>query len=118
MKLAVFLIVALFLSLLSFSASYDVISNGEEYMTFKQVTVRFQGTDAIVSVSYGLDMFSSMYVFLMGAHNLEPSIDDFFIDFGDMEVIKLEKIMLLFRQIIFPVKMMNISFTMLMNWAV
>ena len=91
MKLAVFLIVALFLSLLSFSASYDVISNGEGYMKINQVTMRFQDDDAVISVSYGLDMFSSMYVFLMGAHNLEPSISNFFFDFEEMEIIEIGK---------------------------
>ncbi|WP_292466477.1 hypothetical protein [Methanolobus sp.] len=89
MKLTVFLIFALILSLLSFSANYDIISNGEEYIKVNHVSMRFQGTDAVISVSYGLDMFSGMYVFLLGAHNLEPAIDDLFFDFGDIEVIEL-----------------------------
>lgn len=89
MRLAAFMIFALFISLLSFTSTYDVISSGEEYIKFNQVTMRFQGADAIISVSYGLDMFSNIYVNLMGAHNLEPSIDDFFADFGEMEVIEI-----------------------------
>ncbi|MDK2825119.1 MAG: hypothetical protein PWQ63_172 [Methanolobus sp.] len=89
MKLTAFLIIALIISLLSFSASNSFISNGEEYIHFKQVTMRFQGTNAVISSSYGLDMFSSMYISLLGAHNLEPSIDTFFSDFGDIEVVEI-----------------------------
>lgn len=91
MKLTVFLVVALIVSLLSFSASNDIISSGEEYIHFKQVTMQFQGTDAVISISYGLDMFSDMYVFLQGAHNLEPAIKSFFSDFGYVEVLELNR---------------------------
>ena len=90
MKLTAFLVFALIISLLSFSASYDIISTGEEYMKVDQVNMRFQGTDAVISISYGLDMFSGMYVFLMGANNLETAIDDFFFEFDDVEVIKID----------------------------
>ncbi|WMW25483.1 hypothetical protein RE474_01835 [Methanolobus sediminis] len=89
MKFTAFLVIALIISLLSFSASNDLISNGDEFIHFKQVTMRFQGTDAVISMSYGLDMFSSMYISLMGAHNLEPAIDNFFWDFGDVEILEL-----------------------------
>ncbi|MBP1910616.1 hypothetical protein [Methanolobus bombayensis] len=89
MKLTPFLVIALIISLFSFSASNDLISDGEEYIHFNQVTMSFQGTDAVISISYGLDMFSSMYVFLLGAHNLEPAIDTFFSDFGDVEVLEV-----------------------------
>ena len=89
MKFTAFLVIALIISLLSFSASNDLISNGEEYIHFKQVTMRFQGTDAVISISYGLDMFSSMYISLMGAHNLESPIDTFFSDFGDVEILEI-----------------------------
>jgi hypothetical protein len=89
MKLTAFLVIAVIISLLSFSVSNDLISNGEEFIHYKQVTMSFQGTDAVISISYGLDMFSSMYVFLLGAHNLEPSIDNFFSDFGDVEVLEI-----------------------------
>ena len=89
MKLTVFLVVALIASLLSFSASNDLISNGEEFIHFDQVTMRFQGTDAVISLSYDLDMFSGIYVSLLGAHNLEPSIDKLLFDFGDFEVLEI-----------------------------
>ncbi|WP_340817798.1 hypothetical protein [Methanolobus sp. WCC4] len=89
MKLTAFLVIALIIALLSFSASYNVISTGEEYMVVDQVNMRFQGTDAVITMSYGLDMFSSMYVFLMGAHNLETAIDDFFFEFGDVEIVEI-----------------------------
>ncbi|SFM57860.1 hypothetical protein [Methanolobus profundi] len=91
MKLTAFLIIALIISLLSYSASYDVISTDESYMKVDQVTMRFQGTDAVISISYGLDMFSSMYVLLLGAHNLEPAINGFFFDFDDIEIVSISK---------------------------
>ncbi|WP_319507112.1 hypothetical protein [uncultured Methanolobus sp.] len=91
MKLSAFLVFALIVSLLSFSASNNIISNNEEYVHFNQVTMKFQGTDAVISMSYSLDMFSCMYVFLMGTYNLEPAIDKFFYDFGDVEVLEIGK---------------------------
>lgn len=91
MKLSFFLIVALIFSLISFSAGHDIISDGEEYIQFNQVSMRFQGTDAVVSMSYSLDIFSSMYVFLLGTHNLESSIESFFFDFGNVEVLEIGK---------------------------
>lgn len=91
MKLTVFLVFALIISFLSFSASNNIISNGEEYIKFNQVSMAFQGTDTVISVSYSLDMFSSTYIFLLGAHNLEPAIDNLFFDFEDMEVLEIGK---------------------------
>ncbi len=89
MRLTAFLIIALLLSLISFTASNDLISNGEEYIRFDQAAMRFQGTDALISISYSLDTFSHVYVFLLGTHNLEPAIDEFFVDFGDAEVLEI-----------------------------
>lgn len=91
MKLTVFLVFALIISFLSFSASNNIISSGEEYIKFNQVSIAFQGNDAVISVSYSLDIFSSTYIFLLGAHNLEPAIDTLFFDFGDMEVLEIGK---------------------------
>ncbi|WP_407356751.1 hypothetical protein [Methanolobus sp. WCC5] len=91
MKLAAFLIFAFLIFVISFSVTNDIISNEGEYLQFNQVSVRFQGTDAVISVSYSLDMFSSMYVLLLGAHNLEPALDTFFLDFGEVEVLELGK---------------------------
>ncbi|WP_154808768.1 hypothetical protein [Methanolobus vulcani] len=79
------------MSLLWFSASNDLISYGEGYIHFKQVTMRFQDTDVLISMSYDLDMFSSMYIFLFGSHNLEPDIDNFFSDFDDFEVLEIDR---------------------------
>ncbi|TQD27639.1 hypothetical protein FKV42_02965 [Methanolobus vulcani] len=53
--------------------------------------MRFQDTDVLISMSYDLDMFSSMYIFLFGSHNLEPDIDNFFSDFDDFEVLEIDR---------------------------
>lgn len=91
MKLTAFLVFAIIISLLSFSASNNIISNDGEYIKFNQVSMEFQGTDTVISVSYSLDMFSSMYVFLLGTHNLESAIDDLLFDFEEMEVLGIGK---------------------------
>jgi hypothetical protein len=89
MKLTPFLVIVLVMSLFWFSASNDLISNGEEYIHFTQFTMRFQGTDVVITVSYDMDMFSSMYISLLGTHNLEPEIDNLFSDFSGFEVIEI-----------------------------
>lgn len=91
MKITAFLVFAMIISLLSFSASNNIISNDGEYIKFNQVSVEFQGTDTVISVSYSLDMFSSMYIFLLGAHNLEPAIDDLLFDFEGTEMLEIGK---------------------------
>lgn len=91
MKITAFLVFAMIISLLSFSASNNIISNDGEYIKFNQVSMEFQGTDTIISVSYSLDVFSSMYIFLLGAHNLEPAIDDLLFDFDSKEVLEIGK---------------------------
>ncbi|ETA69042.1 MAG: hypothetical protein PWQ51_779 [Methanolobus sp.] len=89
MKLTAFLIIVLIMSLFWFSASNDLISNGEEYLHFNQFSMRFQGTDVVITVSYDMDMFSSIYISLLGTHNLEPAIENLFYDFENFEVLEI-----------------------------
>ncbi|WP_407347381.1 hypothetical protein V7O61_09815 [Methanolobus sp. WCC1] len=77
------------MSLFWFSASNDLISNGEEYLHFNQFSMRFQGTDVVITVSYDMDMFSSIYISLLGTHNLEPAIENLFYDFENFEVLEI-----------------------------
>ncbi|MDG6243826.1 MAG: hypothetical protein QCH31_05480 [Methanolobus sp.] len=89
MKLTPFLLFAFMIFILSFSVTNDIISNEGQYMQYDQVSMRFQGNDAVISVSYSLDMFSRMYVLLLGAYNLEPALDDFFLDFAEVEILEI-----------------------------
>ena len=80
---------ALLLIFLSLSMTGYAASTEGQYMHFKEMTVEFDGADAEVVLYYDLDMFSRVYVFLLGSYNLKPALENVLSDFEDVEVKKI-----------------------------
>ncbi len=92
MRIAFFLVFVLLLfSVLSFFVSGASVSNDGEYIQFQQVTMSFHDVDAHISINYDLNAFSSIYIFLFGTHNLEPTFEVFFSDFEETDIREIGK---------------------------
>ncbi|MDW7731689.1 MAG: hypothetical protein SCH66_04560 [Methanolobus sp.] len=63
------------------------VSDDGQYIHFKEMTVNFDGTDAEVVLYYDLDMFSRVYVLLLGSYNLQPTLENVLFDFEEVEVV-------------------------------
>ncbi|WP_157209628.1 hypothetical protein [Methanosalsum zhilinae] len=60
-----------------------------QYMEITHMTMRFDGPDAYVSINYNLDLFSNIYVFMLGSRNLEKTFELVFSDFESLEVLEI-----------------------------
>ena len=49
-----------------------------EYLHIKEMSLRFDGNDAIATIYFDLDLFGDFYVFAFGSRHLEPEIVNFF----------------------------------------
>jgi len=89
MKPSTILVLALILSFASLALPVTAASEDYQYLHVNQMQVRFDRTDAVVTVSYDLDFFSEIYVFILGSRNLEPTLKQVFSDFEDVAVVEI-----------------------------
>ena len=89
MRQASMLLFALMIVLFSLSMTGYAVSNEGQYIHFKEMAVDFNGTDAEVTLYYDLDMFSRVYVLLLGSYNLQPTLENVLFDFEEVEVVKI-----------------------------
>ncbi|MGP8336874.1 MAG: hypothetical protein ACT6FC_01375 [Methanosarcinaceae archaeon] len=68
--------------------SSAVIEN-EEYIQIDRMVMTFEKTDARVDISYSLDPFVKIYVFLLGSRNLEPTFEQMFYNFDGVKVVEI-----------------------------
>lgn len=78
--------VALFSSLPAAAAAEE-----SPYIHYKQMTMKFNGTDATVTLYFSLDRFAQAYTLLMGSHNLEGEIRKMFFEFNEVTVSQIGK---------------------------
>ncbi|KXS42111.1 MAG: hypothetical protein AWU59_1789 [Methanolobus sp. T82-4] len=89
MRPAPLLLFALITVLFSLSMTGYAVSNDGQYIHFREMSVEFAGTDAEVTLYYDLDVFSRVYVLLLGSYNLEPTLENVLFDFEDVEVVEI-----------------------------
>ncbi|AKB85540.1 hypothetical protein MCMEM_1487 [Methanococcoides methylutens MM1] len=58
-------------------------------MHFDSMVMRFDGTDAYVTVTYDLDTFARMYVLAFGTRHLESSFETIFSEYEEAKVIEI-----------------------------
>ncbi|WP_370571720.1 hypothetical protein [Methanomethylovorans sp.] len=84
--LIAFLFAMIFISLPATAATED-----PQYIHYEQMTMRFSGTDATVTISFELDTFVQAYTLLMGSHNLDGDIRNMFYEFDEVTVSEIGK---------------------------
>ncbi|TGC11513.1 hypothetical protein [Methanolobus halotolerans] len=89
MKPAPLLFFTVITLIFSLSITGYAFSTEGQYIHFKQMSVEFDGTDAEVTVYYDLNMFSRLYVLLLGSYNLESTLENVFFDFEDVSVMEI-----------------------------
>jgi hypothetical protein len=57
-----------------------------KYIHLDQVTIKFDKTDAEVSIEYHLSPFAQVYMFLFGSSHLEPKINEIFFNFSEVTI--------------------------------
>lgn len=55
-----------------------------------QVTMQFQGADAVFTLDYDLDLLAKIYIWAFGSTNIVPEIEVWFTSFDDTEMQKLD----------------------------
>ena len=86
MKQALLFLLILVVAILSLSVTGYALNDEGQYIHLTQMNIRFEGSDAQVTFFYELDMFSRVYVFLLGSYNLQPTIENVLFDFENIEV--------------------------------
>lgn len=86
MKQALLSLFILLVAIISLSVTGYALNEEGQYIHLKQMDIRFEGTDAQVTFYYELDMFSRVYVFLLGSYNLQPTLENVLFDFEQVEV--------------------------------
>lgn len=86
MKQALLFLFVLMFAVLSLSMTGYALNGEGQYIHLTQMNIKFEGTDAEVTFHYDLDMFSRVYVFLLGSYNLQPTIENVLFDFEHVEV--------------------------------
>ena len=89
MRPALLIISVLLVALLSLSTPAYAVSEESSYIHFNRMTFDFDGQDAMVTMYYDLNMFSRVYVLLLGSHNLRPTIENVLFDFEDIELVRI-----------------------------
>jgi hypothetical protein len=89
MRQALMFLFILVIAIISVSMTGYALNEEGQYLHLRQMDIKFEGTDAEVTFYYELDMFSRVYVFLLGSYNLQPTIENVLFDFEQTEVREL-----------------------------
>ncbi|MEL4305291.1 hypothetical protein [Methanococcoides sp. LMO-2] len=89
MKVLSFLVLLMILSSASLTALAQESDEATDFMHFDSMVMRFDGTDAYVTVTYDLDTFGRMYVLAFGTRHLESSFETIFSEYEEAEVIEI-----------------------------
>jgi len=83
-------IVLLTVLLLLLASSTRWMEPSRGYIEVREVTVRFNGTDATFNVNYHLSGAAKLYTLFLGSKTLEPAVKNFFSDFPEVELLKMD----------------------------
>jgi hypothetical protein len=89
MKLAIIVGLALAISFASMALPTSAVPEEGQYFHVTQMVVEFDRTDAMVTISYDLDLFAEIYAFILGSRNLEPTFEQIFSDFENVKVTEI-----------------------------
>ncbi|MBC7086369.1 MAG: hypothetical protein H5T43_08430 [Methanomethylovorans sp.] len=91
MKSIIHIIIASIVLVALISLPANAVTSDHYYIHYTHMTMKFSGTDAIVTLSFELDTFAKVYTLLMGTHNLEEDIKEMFYEFEDVKVSQIHK---------------------------
>ena len=91
MKSTTLLIYSCTLMLLALFSLGTAGAEPSRYLDVYHITMELDGPDAKFTVHYELDIIAQLYVLFLGSGNIEPSIEDIFYDFNDIQVISIRK---------------------------
>ncbi|MCC7576746.1 MAG: hypothetical protein KK926_07945 [Methanomethylovorans sp.] len=91
MKSIIHILIAFMFVMVFSSLPVTAVTDDSPYIHYKQMTMRFSGTDATVTLSFKLDTFVQAYTLLMGSHNLEGDIRKMFFEFDEVTVSQVGK---------------------------
>ncbi|WP_445474487.1 hypothetical protein ACT9XH_08900 [Methanococcoides methylutens] len=86
MKVLSFLALLILLSSVSIPVLAQEIEEDTDFMHFDRMVMRFDETDAYVTVTYELDTFARMYVLAFGTRHLESSFENIFSEYDEAEI--------------------------------
>ena len=69
----------------------STVTDDEQFIHISRMVVTFEKTDGIVEITYDLDLFAKIYVFLLGSRNLEPTFEQIFFEFEDVTITDIEQ---------------------------
>lgn len=86
MKVLSFLVIVILLSSVSIPVLAQEAEGNNDFMHFDRIVMRFDETDAYVTVTYDLDTFARMYVLAFGTRHLESSFVQIFSEYEETEI--------------------------------
>ncbi|KGK97801.1 hypothetical protein LI82_08490 [Methanococcoides methylutens] len=86
MKVLSFLVLFILFSSVSMPALAQEVKEENDFMHFDRMVMRFDETNAYVTVTYDLDTFARMYVLAFGTRHLESSFDSIFSEYEEAEI--------------------------------
>lgn len=89
MKVLSFLLLLLVLSSASLTALAQENDENTDFMHFDRMVMRFEETDAYVTINYDLDTFARMYVLAFGTRHLESSFEGIFSEYEEAEIVEI-----------------------------
>jgi hypothetical protein len=91
MRSIIHILIAFLLVITTISLPVTATTEDTEYIHYKQMTMKFSGTNATITIYFKLDAFAEAYTLLMGSHNLEGDIRNMFSDFGEVTISEIGK---------------------------
>ena len=89
MKVLSFFVFFIVLSSASLTALAQEADDNTDFMHFDRMVIRFEGTDAYVTVTYDLDTFARMYVLAFGTRHLESPLENIFSEYEEADAIEI-----------------------------
>ncbi len=86
MKVLSFLVLFILFSSVSMPALAQEVEEENDFMHFDRMVMRFDETNAYVTVTYDLDMFARVYVLAFGTRHLESSFENIFSEYEEAEI--------------------------------
>ena len=86
MKLEQALAISMGLFLVTMSVASAGGVQGSNYIHIENMTMRFDGSDANITVEYRLDFFAKLYMLLFGPKVIEPKLEGIFAEFENATI--------------------------------
>ena len=91
MRSIIHILIAFLLAAILISVPATAATGDSQYIHYKQLVMKFSGTNATITLSFELDAFAQAYTLLMGSHNLEGDVREMFYEFDNVTVSEIDK---------------------------